>query len=78
MPDDMTGPERQELALLNARLFGLDGSGEEGAIGRIDRRLDRLEQLVNKAIGAMALFVGLATFLGLGGWRLILAALAPS
>ena len=74
----MTGPEANALERLNARLFGLDGSGEEGAIGRIEARLDRMEQLVNKALGALVVMTTVLGFLGLGGLQAVVSALAKS
>ncbi len=74
----MTGPEHNELAILNARLFGLDGSGEEGAIGRIERRMDRMERLVNKAIGALAITGIVIGFLQLDGLRAVITAIVNS
>ena len=71
----MTGPERHELAELNARLFGLDGSGEGGAVGAIMGRIDSIEKQVNRWAGALAVLSVIVGTLGLGGLVAILQAI---
>jgi len=72
----MTGHERSELAELNARLFGLDGSGEGGAIGSINDRLAQIDARLNRWDGAISLIRATAAILGIGGIALIAIALA--
>lgn len=68
----MTGSERDAIAVLDARLFGLDGSGEGGAIGRIENRVNRIEATMNRWIGAIALAAFVGGMLGFGGIAWIL------
>ncbi|MEK0430294.1 MAG: hypothetical protein RL139_98 [Gemmatimonadota bacterium] len=56
----MTGVERDALAHLEVRLFGLDGEG--GAIGDINARLQPVTEFYQQALGVMRLF----RFLGVG------------
>lgn len=63
----MTGREFDQLAKLEARLFGLDGSGDGGAMGTIIARLDHLEARINRWVGALAVITFLVGLVGFGG-----------
>lgn len=63
----MTTAELHELAKLEARLFGLDGSGDGGAIGAIIERIDHLEARFNRWAGAVAVVSFVLGFIGFGG-----------
>lgn len=72
----MTGPERDAIAHLDARLFGLDSSGDGGAMGRIEERLAKVEDRIAKWDGAIAFVRAGGTILGFGGIAAVIAALS--
>lgn len=74
----MTGPEHNELAILNARLFGLDGSGELGAFGQLSDRITALEHRVARWDGAIQLVRVGAGILGFGGIAFLLRAIVAA
>lgn len=75
---DVTGTERSDLAHLEARLFGIDGSGEGGALGGIESRIAGLEKRLDRWDGAITMIRIAAGTLGLGGIALLLRLLVAS
>lgn len=71
----MTNGERDAIGALDARLFGLDGSGSGGAFGELNDRLTRVESRLDRWDGAITLVKAAAGILGFSGLALILRAI---